>query len=177
MPQPVAELQLAQPAVRLPELVLVVQVGDVGDVLAHAQDLVRHRGLQHRLVHLAEVAGEGDVLLLGQVLVGKDQHGVGPERLLQRFQHLRRQRARKVDVADLGGEILGHGLNGQGHGTSSSSSRRRTGRGPGLCRLPQHSRDRRPSHDVPANKRVDELDRKGAWHPILRDGRCAPSSG
>ena len=50
------------------------------------------------------MAGEVEMLVLRQLLVGKDQHRVFGERVLDRLQVGRRQRRRQIDVADLGGK-------------------------------------------------------------------------
>ena len=56
----------------------------------------------------AEMPREIDVLLIGEFLPRKDQHGIVPEGLLDRRDICRVERARQIDVADLGGETFCH---------------------------------------------------------------------
>ena len=114
MPQPVAQLEHAQAAVRVPDLVVGVQVGDIGDLGAHAQ---RRIGPIHadRRLERAEEFRERQVLVDAQVLVGKHQDRVLPERLAQRVGRGGVHGCRQVDVADLGGEAVRDRLDGDAH--------------------------------------------------------------
>ena len=79
VPEPVAELEHALPAFLAPHLIVGIEVGNVGKLLAHAQlgvlAIQRDRGLER-----AEVPREVEMLVLRELLVGKDQDRVGRER-------------------------------------------------------------------------------------------------
>ena len=74
-------------------------------VLAHRE----HAGLER-----AEVAGEVEMALVAESLVGEDQHGVLGERSLDRGDIIGGERPTEVDVADLGGERGCDGMDGDG---------------------------------------------------------------
>ena len=115
MPQPVAELEHALPAFLAPHFIVGAEVGDVGEFLAHAQlrilAMQRDSGLQR-----SEMPREIEMLILRQMLIGKDQHRVGRERVFDVGKIGRRQRRRQIDVADFGGKARRDRTDGDGHG-------------------------------------------------------------
>ena len=118
VPQPVAQLEHALPRILAPHFVFRIEIGDVGEFLAHAQlgilAMQRDRGLER-----PEVPREVEVLVLRQMLVGKDQHRIFGEGVLDRLQVWRRERRRQIDIADLGGKIWRDRTDGDGHGRAS----------------------------------------------------------
>jgi hypothetical protein len=96
---------------------------NVGEFLGHTQlrliDVeARDRGLER-----AELAREIEVLVLIEMLVGKDQHRVFGERLLDGRKVGRRELAAEIDIADFRGEAFGNRNDGDGHGTSPAFDR------------------------------------------------------
>ena len=80
MPQPVAELEQPSSRVLAPDFVVGVEIGNVGEFLAHAQFRIlakeRDRGLER-----TEISGEIEMLILRELLIWKDQHRISRERL------------------------------------------------------------------------------------------------
>ena len=93
MPQPVAELEHALPAFLAPDFVVRAQIGNVGELLAHAQLRIlavqRDRGLQR-----PKMPGEIEVLVLRQMLIGEDQNHISRERVFYLVKIGWRQRRR-----------------------------------------------------------------------------------
>ena len=90
-------------------------------------------GLEVQLVaatpaQLTELArrGEVDVLLRRQFLLRENQHGVLPERVLDRRFVRGAERLRQIDVADLCNEAGGDGAHEDGHETLLDLSRKST---------------------------------------------------
>ena len=83
---------------------LAVEVGDVGDLARHAQLGALHLH-DHRAVDRPEAPREGDVLVLAQHLVGKDEHRVALEGVLDDAEVRVGERFGKIGVADFGGGV------------------------------------------------------------------------
>ena len=60
-------------------------------------------------VQRAQLAGEGDLLVLVELLARKDEHGVRVHQLLDAPHLLRRQRLAQVDALDAGAQGLQRG--------------------------------------------------------------------
>src|SRR5262249_25723156 len=75
VPQPVAQLEQAESAFLAPHLVVVIEVGNVGKFLAQTQQRILSingdRGLER-----AEMPREVEMLILREMLIGKDQDRV-----------------------------------------------------------------------------------------------------
>ena len=77
MPQPVAQLEEPDPILVGHDVAVLVEVGEIRD--AGAEPLVlAFSDMPRRVVilELPEMAGERDLLLVGEVLVAEDQHGI-----------------------------------------------------------------------------------------------------
>src|SRR6266404_541748 len=111
MPHPVAHFEYTLAAFLAPDRLAGVQIGDVRDFRADTQLGVLARGMDGGFQR-AEVARELEVLVGRQMLVGKDQHRVTIERRFDFAAFFARQGFREVDIADLGGEAFGYGING-----------------------------------------------------------------
>src|SRR6185312_6679099 len=73
MPKTVRELKHPLPAVLLPHLIARIEVGYVGEFLGHAQLRLLDVEARNRGLKRAELAGEIEMLVLAQMLVGKNQ--------------------------------------------------------------------------------------------------------
>ena len=104
MPQPVAERGHAAPVVAFETLVVLVEIGDVGEGLAQSHRGRRQGGVG-AFLQGAEVAREGELLFVGHVLAGQDQHGIPVHAGLDGRDIGRRQRSRHVDAGHPGGEV------------------------------------------------------------------------
>ena len=122
MPQPVAEIVQPLAVVGLEDAVLGIEIADVGQVLVQAQLVVLAR-LEDRGLERPEVAGEVELALVVELLVGKDQHGILGEGGADGGEIVGGKRLAERDVAHFGGEIGGDRLDGDGHGFLLGSSR------------------------------------------------------
>ncbi len=109
VPDPVRQLELPCPRILPPDLVLVVEVGNVGEFFAYPQ----RRVLAQRR--------EREVLLLRELLVRKDQHRVGRERRFDCREVRRIERPRQVEIADFSGKVFGDRVDADGHLVSSAA--------------------------------------------------------
>ena len=104
MPQPVAEIEHAAAVVARQRLAVLVEVRDVDHAGLEAQ-LVRLGDVTaERALDLAEVLGEFDLLVVGDVLVAKDQHRVAVHAGVDRFGLFTGQRLPEIDPGHLAGE-------------------------------------------------------------------------
>ncbi|GGG48564.1 hypothetical protein GCM10010964_39890 [Caldovatus sediminis] len=108
------------------DLPVHAEIGDVVDpVVRQPAPPLLHRG--GRLLHLAEVAAEGELPLVVEALLAReDQHGVAVHRRLDRPHRLRRERAGEVEALRARGEHRGQGRQAQSPATPGF--RRRSGR-------------------------------------------------
>ncbi len=103
VPQPIAHLVQPAGAVGVPDFIALGQVGDIGNLGGYAELRARtvflDRGLQR-----AEPPGKAQVLFGAEVLIGKDQHAVGPKGLFDLVQVHFGDRLGQIDIAHLGGK-------------------------------------------------------------------------
>ena len=101
MPEPVAQGIEAAVVVARAQLVVGVEVGDVGElgVLQAA-----HHAMVARRLDRAEQLAQAQQAVIVERLIVKDQHGVTVDGVVQRLHGLRRQRAGEIDAGDLAGE-------------------------------------------------------------------------
>ena len=114
VPQAIAELVEPHSVVGLQDLVLGVEIADVGELRLQAH-LVIGANREHRGLERPEVAREVEMALVREGLVGEDQHGISGEGRADGGQVLRRKRLAEIDVAHFGGEIRRGRLDGDGH--------------------------------------------------------------
>jgi len=76
MPELVAEIEHAAAVVARHHLVVLAEIGDVGDVEGQPALAVLHDMAADGALDLAEIAAEGELLLVGDRLVVEHQHGV-----------------------------------------------------------------------------------------------------
>ena len=102
------------PAFLAPDLVVVIEVRDVGEFLAHPQRRVlaidADRGLQR-----AEVLGKIEMLVLREMLIGEDQDRIVREGVLDGLDDRGVERTRQVDIADFSCEARRNRNDGDGH--------------------------------------------------------------
>ena len=115
MPEAIAEAVHAAPVVGLQQIAVFIDVRDVAEGLV-AEPALLERGGPRLGVQLAvEALREGDLLVVGEGLVAKNQHGVlvhaGPDL----GERLRIVHPPEIDRADLGGEVRMKLLEGQWH--------------------------------------------------------------
>ena len=72
----------------------------------------------------AEIAGEGQLLLVGEALVAQHQHGAAIHPRLDRRHLLARQRLRRVDPRQFAGKTGMERADGEGHERTPFASRR-----------------------------------------------------
>ena len=118
MPQPVADREQPAAVVARHRPVVLVEVGDVGEggrqpvLVGGAQ-----AGVQRQL-DLAEAAGEGELLLVVDVLVVEHQHRVSVHAGMDRGDLGGGEGAAHVDAGDLAGKARADLADGDGHGGS-----------------------------------------------------------
>ena len=103
-------------AVGLEDLAVAVEVGDVGDL--GAVEAMLDAGMPRllgRRMDRAEMAGEIDLLLVGELLVAKDHDRVAVDRVLDGVAVGGLQRLREVDAGNLGDELRLGRLDGDAH--------------------------------------------------------------
>jgi hypothetical protein len=102
MPQPVAELEEPHAVLGRHDPAVLVEVGEISD--ARSEPLVfALADMAGRCIafELAEVAGEGDLLFVGDVLVAEDEHGVSVHAPLDRDDFFVAERLAAVYTRDL----------------------------------------------------------------------------
>src|SRR5204863_633594 len=102
MPQPVAQLEEPYPILVGHDVAVLVEVGKIRD--ARPEPLVLAYSDMPRSVvvfELPEMAGERDLLLVGKVLVTKDQHGIFVHARLDRIHFARAQRLPAIHAGNL----------------------------------------------------------------------------
>ena len=108
VPEPVAQLEEPLAVVARNDLAVLVEVGQIADPGAEAALRcladVAGPGLD---LELAEVAREGDLLRVGDVLAVKDQHRMPVHALVDRGGVLAAERLRQIDAGNLADE---HGM-------------------------------------------------------------------
>ena len=116
MPQPVAQRRHAPLVVARELAALLVDVGDVGEGRVEPQLRTAHRRVG-ALLERTEIAREGELLFVTDVLAGQHQHGVPVHAGVDRVDFVRRQRPARVDVrhaaADMGRERMDFDWHGQ----------------------------------------------------------------
>src|SRR5215831_17596573 len=114
MPHPGAQLETPPPALFAPDLVFEIEIGNVGNFLAHAQrcDLTMD---PNRYVKRAEVAREVEMLILQKMLIREDEHRVFCESIFDRAVFGGFNLLRQIDVADLGSKTRRDRKNGDSH--------------------------------------------------------------
>ena len=80
---------------------VLVEVGDVGEGGVEAQLRTAHRRVG-ALLERAEIAREGELLLVADVLAGQHQHGVPVHAGVDGLDFGRRQRLARIDAASCG---------------------------------------------------------------------------
>src|SRR6266446_5418431 len=105
MPQPVAELEEPHPILGRHDFPVFVEIGEISDagaepLLAALADMT---GCGIAL-ELAEVAGEGDLLLVADVLFAKDENGVFIHPLVDCTHFRWAERLPAIDTGDLADE-------------------------------------------------------------------------
>jgi hypothetical protein len=102
MPQPVAQLEEPLAIVGRDDLAILVEVGEIGDSLTEA-GFRRLADCAGPLLDLerTEIPREGDLLLIGDVLVVKNQHTVAIHRILDGDSVLAADRLGEVDARRL----------------------------------------------------------------------------
>ena len=98
MPQQIAEIEHPPPVVTTQHLVVFVQIGDVGELDAQAPLFRLDDVAADRRLDLAEIAAERNLLIVGDVLVVKHQHGVAVHAGLDGGDIRGRQRSGQVDA-------------------------------------------------------------------------------
>ena len=95
MPEPVAQGIEAAVVVARAQLVVGVEVGDVGElgVLQAA-----HHAMVARRLDGAEQLAQAQEAVVVERLIVEDQHGVAVDGVVERLHGLRRQRAGKIDA-------------------------------------------------------------------------------
>ena len=142
MPELVALVIEHPPVVGRQRVALGVHVGEIGDLRGHARVL---RDAARGLLQRAEAAGEGYLLVVGQVLIVKDQHGV----LLEGGADLDERGI--VDVAQVGAHDLGREMrvqlaDGDAHRVMPPAWGSPTGGMIGAARPATQLTTERPSH-------------------------------
>jgi hypothetical protein len=105
MPQPVAELEEPDPVLGRHDPAVAVEVGEIGD--AGAEPLRAGLADMTRgdvVLELAEMPGEGDLLLIADVLVSEDENRVFGHPGIDRGDFGGGERRAAVDAVDLGDE-------------------------------------------------------------------------
>jgi hypothetical protein len=107
VPQPIAERGHASLVVARQLAAIPVQIGDVGKGRGESQLRIPDRRIG-AFLQLTEVAREGELLLVGDILIGQDQHRVPVHGGIDRPDLVRRQQTAHIDArqarADAGGE-------------------------------------------------------------------------
>ena len=105
MPQPVAELEEPDPILVGHDVAVLVEVGEIRDARAEPMVLALS-DMPRRVVilELAEMAGERDLLLVGDVLVAKDEHGIFVHARLDRSDLLWAERLAAIDTRNFSGK-------------------------------------------------------------------------
>ena len=128
MPEAVAEIEVAPPILAGQGLMLLVEIGDVVHLRPQAL-LVRARDVPAgRVLDLAEVAAEGDLLLVADALLVEDQDRVAVHPRLDRRHLLARQGLGEVAARDLASDGGMERADGDGHGLELRQCRRDGGR-------------------------------------------------
>ena len=115
MPEAVAEIVQALAVAGFEDPVLRIEVADIGQVLVQTQ-LVILPGLEHGRLEWPEVAREGELRVVLEMLIGEHQHRILGERRADGREIGGSKRLRQVDVAHFGDEIRRCRLDGDGHG-------------------------------------------------------------
>ena len=116
MPQAVGQPVEPALAVGFEHLAVTVEIGNVGDVVARQAML--DAGMPRLLgggMDRSEMAGEIDLLVVGEFLVVKDHDRIAVDRVLDGIAVGGLQRACKVDAGNLCREIGMRGLDGDAH--------------------------------------------------------------
>ena len=107
VPQPVTKIQTAHLAVLGPDFAPMGQVRDIDHFGSQAQFRIRPICANRRF-NRSDVSGEREVLFLGEILIGKNQHRVSPERLLDRCDFFRIEpRARSTPTSAAKFSVMG----------------------------------------------------------------------
>ena len=106
VPQPVAEIVEPLAVVGAQDTVLGVEIADIGHVLVQAELVVLAR-LEDGGFERPEMAREGELALVVELLVGKDQHRVFGEGRANGGEIVGGERLAERDIAHFGGESPG----------------------------------------------------------------------
>lgn len=115
MPQAVTQIREAPPVVDLHDPTLGVEIRHIGHVGMGEPPLVC-RDLRRISLESPEMLGEGYLLVVVDMLVGEDQHGVAVHRGFDVHDDIGAEWRVQVDVGCLGYEVLVLGLEGKSHG-------------------------------------------------------------
>src|SRR3974390_683722 len=114
MPEPVAKLEQAYSAFSAPELIVVIEVGNVGKFLAQAQP--RFAAIdRNRCLKRAEQTRKIKMLVRRQMLIRKNQDGVLRKRFPDREEVGSCDRLRQINIANLGDKPRGNRADARGH--------------------------------------------------------------
>jgi len=115
MPQLVAEIEHAAAVVARQQLAVLVEIGDVGHVEGQPTLAILHDMTAGDALDLAEIAAEGELLLVGDRLVVEYQDGVAVHGSLDRRRLLGGERLAQIDAVDLADEDRMDLPNGDAH--------------------------------------------------------------
>ena len=115
VPQAVTDREESAAVVVRHYLLVLVEVGDVGE---HGRQTVFVRlaqAITAGVLEFAESAAEGQVLLVGEILIVEDEHGMRIHRGVDGGHVLGRDGVAQIQAVDFGGEALTNLLGGERH--------------------------------------------------------------
>ena len=105
VPQAVGDRGGAHAVVRVPDLAVLVDVGDVGQRLVAEPVVADGRGGRPGMQRAVETLGEVELLFVGELLVAEHQHGVLVHAGADRLQRVAIMHLAQVDRAHFAGEV------------------------------------------------------------------------
>src|SRR5712672_393734 len=124
MPQAVAEIEQMNTAVARQRLAILVEVGNIVKAGTEAGILWLDDIAAARILALAEIQRERHLLLVGNVLIAEQQHGVSVHAGLDVGGFLRRQRLPQIDAGNLAEKMRVKLPDRDRHGVSPDRGRR-----------------------------------------------------
>src|SRR3989454_7851065 len=104
MPQPVADREQSPPVVPREDVVVLVEVGHVGEGRRQPVLVGSAQAGADRVLELTEAPAEGELLLVVELLIVEDEHGVLVHPGMDRLDVGGGERPREVDTVDFSGE-------------------------------------------------------------------------
>src|SRR5438046_4203713 len=104
VPQPVADREQSPPVVPREDVVVLVEVGHVGEGRRQPVLVGSAQAGADCVLELTEAPAEGELLLVGELLIVEDEHGVLVHPGMDRLDVGGGERPREVDTADFSGE-------------------------------------------------------------------------